>query len=341
MSTLRVAFTVLLIVASPAAWAATTTTVVDLVTRPGVTQRFLYVRPDAPRATIVAISGGSGILGIQDDGSMTTVESRCGPIVRNRQAFADAGFALVLLDQNSRSGVGVPADVAEVVRYVRARDPVPVWVEGGSSSTEAAAINAAALPATEPVGVIFFSPSLLPASIAAGVARPAFIVYHPSDPAQRAAALFAALTSAPIKERLGLTGGVNGNCGYHLLEGLDAQLVAAVGDFINRHNASFGPTTPGTALAVEFYHSVFDHYFITHIANEIAILDAGVTTRGWSRTGQSFNVYTSASATTSPVCRFYIPPEKGNSHFYGRGTAECDATGLANPSFINEDPQLF
>jgi len=41
------------------------------------------------------------------------------------------------------------------------------------------------------------------------------------------------------------------------------------------------------------------------------------------------------------VCRFYIPPEKGNSHFYGRGTAECDATGLANPSFINEDPQFF
>ena len=35
------------------------------------------------------------------------------------------------------------------------------------------------------------------------------------------------------------------------------------------------------------------------------------------------------------------PPDKGNSHFYGRGTAECDATAAANPSFVNEDPQFF
>jgi hypothetical protein len=41
------------------------------------------------------------------------------------------------------------------------------------------------------------------------------------------------------------------------------------------------------------------------------------------------------------VCRFYSPPGKGDSHFYGRGTAECDATGAANPSFVNEDPQFF
>jgi hypothetical protein len=84
-----------------------------------------------------------------------------------------------------------------------------------------------------------------------------------------------------------------------------------------------------------------DHYFISHIAAEIAILDAGVTIKGWTRTGQSFNVYSAAGAGTSPVCRFYIPPALGDSHFYGRGTAECDATALKNPSFVNEDPQFF
>ena len=41
------------------------------------------------------------------------------------------------------------------------------------------------------------------------------------------------------------------------------------------------------------------------------------------------------------MCRYYIPPDKGDSHFYGRGTAECTATGAANPTFINEDPQFF
>ncbi len=105
-------------------------------------------------------------------------------------------------------------------------------------------------------------------------------------------------------------------------------------------SASVSPGPP-VALAVEFYHAGFDHYFVTHIANEIALLDAGVVIKGWVRTGQSFGVYAAAGAGTSPVCRFYIPPAKGDSHFYGRGTAECDATGVANPSFVNEDPQFF
>jgi len=28
----------------------------------------------------------------------------------------------------------------------------------------------------------------------------------------------------------------------------------------------------------------------------------------------------------STVCRFYIPPDAGDSHFYGRSFAECDET---------------
>jgi hypothetical protein len=106
--------------------------------------------------------------------------------------------------------------------------------------------------------------------------------------------------------------------------------------------ASVVPSAPiPTAVAIEYYNQSLDHYFLTHIAAEIAILDAGVTIKGWVRTGQSFNVYTAAANGTSPVCRFYIPPGKGDSHFYGRGTAECDATAAKNPSFINEDPQFF
>jgi hypothetical protein len=100
-------------------------------------------------------------------------------------------------------------------------------------------------------------------------------------------------------------------------------------------------STPPAAAAIEYYNASLDHYFLTHIVNEIGILDAGVQIRGWTRTGQSFQVYAAAGTGTSPVCRFYIPPDKGNSHFYGRGTAECDATGTKNPSFINEDPQFF
>jgi len=46
-------------------------------------------------------------------------------------------------------------------------------------------------------------------------------------------------------------------------------------------------------------------------------------------------------AGTSPVCRFYIPPALGDSHFYGRGTAECNATAQKNPTFVLEDPDFM
>lgn len=97
---------------------------------------------------------------------------------------------------------------------------------------------------------------------------------------------------------------------------------------------------PGTALAVEFYNKSLDHYFITDRAPEINDLDTGVHV-GWERTGQSFPVFTSPSAQTSPVCRFRIPPEEGDSHFYGRGVQECNETAQKFPAFFNEDPQFF
>jgi len=80
---------------------------------------------------------------------------------------------------------------------------------------------------------------------------------------------------------------------------------------------------------------------MTWIANEIAILDAGVQIKGWARTGYSFNTYSMPQVGTSPVCRFYIPPELGDSHFYGRGTAECNATGQNHPTFVLEDPDFM
>ena len=59
---------------------------------------------------------------------------------------------------------------------------------------------------------------------------------------------------------------------------------------------------PPVALAVEFYNAALDHYFISHVTGEIAILDAGVTIKGWTRTGQSFNVYSPPPARTRRPC---------------------------------------
>jgi YVTN family beta-propeller protein len=96
-----------------------------------------------------------------------------------------------------------------------------------------------------------------------------------------------------------------------------------------------------TSATVEYYHAGLDHYFITWMPNEIAILDAGTQIKGWARTGYSFKTYTVAGSGTSPVCRYYIPPGLGDSHFFGRGTVECDATGQKNPSFVLEAPAFM
>ncbi|MFO1305504.1 MAG: hypothetical protein U1F54_17390 [Burkholderiales bacterium] len=117
------------------------------------------------------------------------------------------------------------------------------------------------------------------------------------------------------------------------------QTVPNVATNFAGQSASVGAAPP-SALAVEFYNAGLDHYFLSHVAAEIADLDNGVHP-GWARTGQSFRVFASASAQNSPVCRFYIPPAKGDSHFYGRGTQECTETGSKNPTFVNEDPQFF
>jgi hypothetical protein len=85
---------------------------------------------------------------------------------------------------------------------------------------------------------------------------------------------------------------------------------------------AFPPVPPETAI--EFYHAGFDHYFITQNPVEIDNLDSGRTV-GWTRTGRGFMVFPSqaSGAGVSPVCRFYIPPEHGDSHFFSASPAEC------------------
>ena len=44
----------------------------------------------------------------------------------------------------------------------------------------------------------------------------------------------------------------------------------------------------------------------------------------------------SALAGTNAVCRIYIPPNKGDGHYFGRDQKECDGTMAKNPGFILE-----
>ncbi|MCC7216515.1 MAG: S8 family serine peptidase [Burkholderiales bacterium] len=100
------------------------------------------------------------------------------------------------------------------------------------------------------------------------------------------------------------------------------------------------PAAGTPVTVVEFYNQSLDHYFITYVAGEIEKLDNG-TFVGWARTGQSFKAYGTTQSGTSAVCRIYIPPGKGDGHFFGRDQGECDGTMNANPTFILESPSFF
>jgi hypothetical protein len=41
------------------------------------------------------------------------------------------------------------------------------------------------------------------------------------------------------------------------------------------------------------------------------------------------------------VCRYYIPPGLGDSHFYGRGGAECEPTGSLQQQFVLEEGRFM
>jgi lysyl endopeptidase len=97
-------------------------------------------------------------------------------------------------------------------------------------------------------------------------------------------------------------------------------------------------------LVVEYYYAGYDDYFITANQAEIQALDNGAHP-GWQRTGLTFLAYSDPSvapAGASPVCRFYVLPQAGDSHFYSADPAECAATALKFAgTWVEESPALF
>lgn len=83
-------------------------------------------------------------------------------------------------------------------------------------------------------------------------------------------------------------------------------------------------------LAVEYYHSRFDRYFFTDEPAEIAKLDNAVTSGGWTRTGETWQVINLPSAKepiagkVQQIYRFWSADVQGTpSHFFTADREEC------------------
>ena len=240
MSRLAAAFACLAALATLAspALAATTTTVVDVpFGADGDSQRFLFVAPDAPKAIVVSVPGGDGIMGIQDDGSLITTVGGCNPLARVRQGLADRGYAVALIDATRAGTVRNATGILEAIRWTRARHAVPVWVVGGSSATAAVTSLGVSLPTEIPGGVIFNAPDR-PGTQAAQIRRHAQVVYHTLDTFAFGSATFNALSNAVVRERAALSGGTNAGCGYHLFNGIDATYLDTIAAFMDKYTAA-------------------------------------------------------------------------------------------------------
>ena len=92
---------------------------------------------------------------------------------------------------------------------------------------------------------------------------------------------------------------------------------------------------------IEYYAPTLDHYFIaTEAQADIAALDSGAIP-GWVRTGQTFRALPGPQVGASAVCRFYIPPAYGDSHFFSASPPECAEVQSRFPFFDLETPGAF
>jgi uncharacterized delta-60 repeat protein len=94
------------------------------------------------------------------------------------------------------------------------------------------------------------------------------------------------------------------------------------------------PFDPLSVPVLEYYNASLDHYFMTASIDDLNALDSG-RFAGWARTGRTL-ASAAPAAGGEPVCRFYIPPAFGDSHFFSASSNECAEVAARFPQFILE-----
>jgi len=249
----------LLIALASLAGAQTVQEVVDIPTRPGVTQRMIVLTPPEPKAAVVLLAGGHGGLQIFPNGSMKWGEGNF--LVRTRQSFADQGLRVAVVDAPSdrqyrpylggfRQTPEHVTDLRAVIAWLRGRSKVPVWLVGTSRGTESAAYVATQLSAPDgPDGVVLSSTILteakgrpVPAMELDRILVPVLVVHHEQDgcslcPFSETPTLMARLTNSPRKQLLSFQGGQStgdpcGASAYHGYNGLESEVVRQVAAWV-------------------------------------------------------------------------------------------------------------
>jgi pimeloyl-ACP methyl ester carboxylesterase len=250
-----------LLVFSSQLWAQTQQ-VVDIPTRPGVTQRMIVLKVDNPKAAVVLFAGGHGGLQISPTGSLNWGEGNF--VVRSRQMFAAHGLMVVVVDApydrqsppylgGFRQKPEHVADIKAVIAWLKHQINIPVWLVGTSRGTQSAAFIATQIAPSEggPDGVVLTSTILtdkrsrpVPKMPLGRIQVPTLIVHHKQDGCAHCKyedlpQLMNKLTAVPRKELLTFEGGrTKGDpcqaMAYHGFNGIEQEVVTKIAEWITR-----------------------------------------------------------------------------------------------------------
>ena len=250
----------LLAISSPL-WAQTQR-VVDIPTRPSVTQRMAVLGVEKPKAAVVLLAGGHGALQITSNGGFKWGEKNF--VVRSRQLFASHGLTVAVVDAPSdrqnppylggfRQKDEHVFDIKAVIAWLKQQGGIPVWLVGTSRGTQSAAFIATQLAPTEggPDGVVLSATILtdmrsrpVPKMPLGKIQVPTLIVHHKHDGCEHCKyadlpLLVDNLTAVPRKELLTFEGGRSeGNSceamAYHGFNGIEQEVVTKIAEWMTR-----------------------------------------------------------------------------------------------------------
>jgi hypothetical protein len=236
--------------------------VVDVPTRPGVTQRFLLLSPREPKATVVLFAGDHGGLHIAADGRFQYGNLTENFLVRSRQLFVEHDLAVAIVDAPSdrqgfpfrflsgfRQTPAHAADIKAVIAWLREHVEAPVWLVGNSMGTLSVAYLATQLTGRDgPDGIVLTSTILaggdrpVPAMELETLRIPVLVVHHQQDGCRfcrfrDVPALMHKLDAVPRKELIAVTGGESrgDDCqafAYHGYNGIERAVVAQIAGWI-------------------------------------------------------------------------------------------------------------
>jgi pimeloyl-ACP methyl ester carboxylesterase len=255
-----------LLISAQASADISTKELVELESRPGVTQQFILLSPEQPAASIILIGGGPGNYGMYESFGSPSAKNGKNFLVRTRENFAKEGLAVAVVDicsdmKKSKKGMTVKwrlsekhlKDIQAIALFMKNKYALPVWVIGTSRGTWST-LNIAINDSKNISGIILTS-SITRRPKAASFKRgildmdldkvtlPTLIVAHENDkcffsPPEDAGAIKDKLTNSPVVETKLFSGGKKpktAECkplSQHGFYGIENEVVGYISEFV-------------------------------------------------------------------------------------------------------------